>query len=142
MIANFALIIIYLVYLYTTVPTPSVSVEVSNQAMNNLSNLTCVINFDKEIVNIELMLTVEWTGPEASQLNITTMVNITPTELPYEDTIQLSEVINGDYTCRVRAMSNVLQEFITDSEIGSNTISIGLNTITIGLEGNEINNVS
>ena len=131
-------VIVFVFLACATVPTPPVMVNISNQAMNlfpHLSspNLTCVVDFDSKVVNIELMLTVEWIGPETSQLNITTMVNITPTELPYKNTIQLSQVRfgkdNGNYTCRVTAESNVLQEFITNSETGSDTVTIDIEGI-------------
>ena len=122
-------------------------VNSSNQEMSLLPhlsspNLTCVVGFDSEVVNIELMLTVEWIGPETSQLNIVTMVNITPTEEPFENTIQLSQVRfgrdNGNYTCSVTAESNVLQEFITNSETGSDTVAIDIEGIEQYFVQNEL----
>ncbi len=121
-----------------TVPGPSVSVT-SNSTdpapyMSTIQ-LTCSVSLS-EAVDVGVTISIEWTGPGTSSLPPTAQnVSLLGSELLATSTLTLEDVIPerdaGDYTCTVTVSSNVLMEFIADSEPISDSTTISVEGIII-----------
>ncbi len=96
--------------------------------------LTCSVSLS-EAVDVGVTISIEWTGPETSTLPLTQSVSLSGSESLATSTLTLEDVIperdTGDYTCTVTVFSNVLMEFIADSQPISNSTTISVEGIIV-----------
>ncbi len=95
--------------------------------------LTCSVSLS-EAVDVGVTISIEWTGPGTTSLTPTAQnVSLLGSESLATSTLTLGDVIpetdTGDYTCTVTVSSNVLMEFIADSEPISDSTTISVEGI-------------
>ena len=85
---------------------------------------------DVSAIDVDVSISWTWIGPDTGVITfpITGMTPTAANETVFENTVMLSDLAvgrgDGGYSCIITIRSVQLAEFITDSEAGSDTLSV------------------